>query len=133
MSRKTVVLAISMAILALTQAHAQTTIQFAERTWFVRTGNGPPGPNHWSDSPQNVWVDGNGALHLKIRYSGGTWYCSEVSSQNTTRYGMHRFYADCRLDSLDRNVVVGLFLYANDTTEVDMEFAKWGSLYTYNS
>lgn len=102
------------------------TIHFAGRTWFVRSGYGGPGPNYWSDSPQSVWVDSSGALHLKIRYENGTWYCSEVFTEAYADYGMHRFYANTRIDSLDPNAVFAFFLYANDTTEIDIEFSRWG-------
>ena len=129
---KVIVFTITLLVLVLSQAHAQRTIQFAGRTWFVKSGYGGPGPNYWSDSTQSVWIDGNGALHLKIRNISGTWYCSEVWTQGTTRYGMHRFYTISQLDSLDRNVVAAPFLYANDTTEIDIEFSKWGWANPYN-
>jgi hypothetical protein len=103
-------------------------IEFSGCTWYVKSGYGGPGPNYWSDSEENVWLDPNGWLHLKIRYKDGIWYCSEVYTTEFTRYGIHRFYVISRLDSLDRNVVLGLFIYANDTTEVDIEFSKWGQI-----
>ncbi|MCK4226350.1 T9SS type A sorting domain-containing protein, partial [candidate division WOR-3 bacterium] len=59
--------------------------------------------------------------------------CSEVYTQELTQYGMHRFYIIGRLDNLDQNVVFASFLYSNDTTEVDIEFAKWGWNNPYNS
>ncbi|MHA1279233.1 MAG: T9SS type A sorting domain-containing protein [Candidatus Helarchaeota archaeon] len=102
------------------------TINFAGTTWYVKSGYGGPGPNYWSDSEQNVWLDANGWLHLKIRYSNGIWYCSEVYTTEFTQYGMHRFYIIGRLDSLDRNVVFAPFLYANDYAEIDIEFSTWG-------
>jgi hypothetical protein len=40
---------------------------------------------------------------------------------------MHRFYLISPLDTLDKNVVAGLFLYKNDTKEIDIEFSKWGN------
>ncbi|MCK4321321.1 T9SS type A sorting domain-containing protein [candidate division WOR-3 bacterium] len=104
------------------------TIDFAGREWVVKTGYGGPGPNYWSDSEGNVWIDGNGWLHLKIRYASGIWYCSEVYTTEFTQYGIHRFYTIDRLDSLDRNVVFAPFLYSNDTTEVDIEFSEWGMI-----
>lgn len=33
---------------------------------------GNPGNNHWSDSMNNVWVDGQNKLHLKITNVSGT-------------------------------------------------------------
>ena len=102
------------------------TIHFAGVDWTVRSWYGGPGPNYWSDSSESVWLDGGGKLHLRIRYESGTWYCAEVMSEDLAEYGMHRFYTIARLDTIDKNVVGALFLYANAEAEVDIEFARWG-------
>jgi hypothetical protein len=104
----------------------QQTINFAGYTWNVRSGSGGPGPNYWSNSTENVWLDERGYLHMKIRRVNQTWYCSEVYTTHLTQYGEHRFVVESNLDSLDKSVVVGLFNYMNDTHEIDIEFAKWG-------
>jgi hypothetical protein len=109
------------------QSSADTrTIDFAGYKWDIKSGYGGPGPNYWSDSEDNVWVDSEGRLHLKITNRSGSWYCSEVCTQHFTQYGKHRFYVIHRLDELDKNVVLGLFLYKDDETEIDIEFARWG-------
>jgi len=105
-------------------AHGRT-VTFAGREWAVRSGEGGPGPNKWSDSEQSVWVNDDG-LHLKIRNAEGVWYCAEVTSVLPTHYGMHRFYAGNGVDRLDRNVVASPFLYKDDAHEVDIEFSTWG-------
>ncbi len=102
------------------------SINFGGYTWNVRSGTGGPGPNYWSNSTENVWLDSNGYLHMKIRKVGQIWYCSEVFTTHYTQYGDHRFVVECSLDSLDNNVVVGLFNYRDDTHEIDIEFARWG-------
>ncbi|MEA1912717.1 MAG: hypothetical protein U9N06_02635 [candidate division WOR-3 bacterium] len=102
------------------------TIQFADRKWRVKSGYWGPGDNYWSAGEKSVWVDTNGYLHLKIRNVSGTWYCAEVSTQTFTRYGIHRFYINAPLDSLDKNVIFAPFLYKNDSTEIDIEFSRWG-------
>jgi hypothetical protein len=110
-----------------TAVSSERIIEFAGRQWGVKSGCGlGPGPNCWSDSEESVWVDAGGQLHLKMREVNGTWYCAEVTSKTCTRYGMHRFYTIGRLDTLDKNVVAALFLYKDDQTEVDIEFARWG-------
>ena len=101
------------------------TLTFAGREWTVRSGEGGPGPNNWSDSPESVWVDGEG-LHLKVRKSDGVWHCAEVATVLPTRHGMHRFHLTGRTDLLDRNVVASPFLYRDDEREVDIEFSRWG-------
>lgn len=102
------------------------TIQFAGQTWTVKAG-GPlgPGPNQWSDSSDSVWVDEQGRLHLKIRKIDGVWHCAEVTSEITATHGNYRFKVDSDTHAFDRNTVVGLFTYNNDTEEIDVEMSRW--------
>jgi hypothetical protein len=108
-------------------------IVFAGQQWTVRSWAGGPGgsTNQWSDSPQSVWVDSSGHLHLKLRQEEGIWKSVQVNTINYATYGKHRFYVEARLDQVDVNVVVGLFLYKNDATELDIEFTVWNSLFSY--
>jgi len=48
-------------------------------------------------------------------------------------FGQYSFYTTSRVDSLDRNVVAGLFAYENDTSEMDVEFSLWGGLSSTSS
>lgn len=105
---------------------ATRTIHFAGCHWNVKSGYWGPGPNHFSDSAESVWVDDQGRLHLKIRQIGSTWYCVEVYTTQFTSYGEHRFLVDGRIDLLDRNIVLGLFTYSSDASEIDIEFSRWG-------
>ena len=56
------------------------SLLFAGRSWSVKSGPGPlgPGPNLFSNSPQNVWVDAMGQLHLAITNRDGQWQAAEV-------------------------------------------------------
>ena len=101
-------------------------IRFGNQDWQVRSGSGGPGPNHWSDSNANVWLDDAGMLHLAIRRSGEQWQCSEVTALLPASYGTFRFYLIGSLDRLDPNVVFSPFLYRDDTHELDIEFSRWG-------
>jgi hypothetical protein len=113
--------------LAATPAMART-IQFAGLTWDVKVGNGlGPGPNNWSDTSDSVWVDAQGQLHLKIRKVGSTWYCAEVTTQQSFGFKAYLFKVGTDVNSLDKNVVWGLFTYLNDTNEIDIEFSRWGN------
>jgi len=105
----------------------QRTLHFAGVDWCVKDG-GPwgPGPNYWSGSQQSVWLDAAGRLHLKIRKENGRWYCAEVYTQKYTCYGEHRFLVEGMIDKMDKNIVLGLFVYASDTQEIDIEYSKWG-------
>jgi hypothetical protein len=110
------------------------TIQFSGITWAVKSSAGDkwgPGPNDFSDSSSNVWVDEQGRLHLKISYEGGVWKCAEVIAQRSFGYGTYRFKLDTPVDALDPNAVLGLFTWNDDPAyhnrEMDIEFSRWGN------
>jgi hypothetical protein len=104
---------------------------FSGYTWRTKVSSSKvgPGPNFFSQN--NVSVDSQGRLHLKISNSGAKWLCSEVVLQQTLGYGTYRFYVDSALNTLDPSVVLGLFTWSDDAAdnhrELDIEFARWGS------
>jgi len=111
-------------------------IKFSGIDWIVRTTNDKkegPGPNLFSDSDKNVWIDEKGSLHLKIRQDGGNWYCSGIIAQKSMGYGKYVFYVNSDVTTLDQNVVAGLFTYLNDNEEIDIEFSKWSKPNNMNS
>jgi hypothetical protein len=114
-------------------------IQFAGHNWAVKFGDYMgPGPNNFSDSVDNVWVDGNGYLHLKITHPDSNWYCSEIISDESFGYGTYVFTIDRRVDTLDRNIVLGLFTWDTyapqfNYREIDFEFGTWGNPANDNS
>lgn len=101
------------------------TINFAGYTWDVRDRPGGPGPNVWSDDTDDVWVDGAGRLHLTFKADDGVWSATEVISTQSFGYGEYRWKINTNVENFDKNVVLGLFTYEDDTREIDIEFAKW--------
>ena len=102
------------------------TLQFAGQTWNVKKGDWGPGPNHWSDGKESVYVDDGRRLHLKIRQIGGEWFCAEVWTRKSLGYGDYIFQLASKVEKYDRNIVLGLFTYLDDRHEIDIEFARWG-------
>ena len=116
------------------------TISFAGYDWIVKksyeiTDSIGPGPNNFSDSNENVFVDEDG-LHLKITQEGEDWVCSEVIAEQSFGYGTYTFEVNSRIDLLDENIVVGLFTWDDFSPfsldnqneyyrEIDIEFSKW--------
>src|SRR5690606_19851803 len=103
-------------------------IKFSGYDWIVRTSDDTqvgPGPNYFSNSEDNVWVDGDGRLHLKIVQKGGLWYCSGVILRQSLGYGKYVFYVSSDVSRLDQHVVGGLFTDLNDEEEIDIEFSRW--------
>ncbi|MDV2686421.1 glycoside hydrolase family 16 protein [Alkalihalophilus lindianensis] len=120
------------------------TLNWSGYTWNVKDSSSSkwgPGPNYFSSSNENVWVDNEGRLHLKITKRKGKWYCAEVYNIQTLGYGTYRFFIDGRPDKLDPNITLGLFTYdsisadaaTNNNREIDIEFAKWGNSNALNS
>jgi hypothetical protein len=107
------------------------TIRWDGFTWAVRKGFGGPGPNHWVRS--NVRVDGDGYLHLRIAFDGLRWTCAELEMTDRLGFGTYSWVVDGPIDSLDPNVVLGLFDYPttdvgqDGTNEIDVEYARWGN------
>lgn len=128
-------------ILSSFVAHAAYSrqITFSGYVWSVKTSKGKvgPGPNYFSDSTQNVWVDTSGRLHMKITKVRAHWNCSEVILLNSLNYGTYRFYLDTPVDNLDPFVVLGLFTWSDNPAynhrEIDIEFSRWGSANNQNA
>lgn len=108
-------------------------IAFAGYTWQVKTSATAvgPGPNYFSDSLDNVWVDGRGRLHLKVTNANGRWYCAEVINTRSLGHGRYSFHLGSSVDNLDPSVVLGLFTWSDDPAyhnrEIDIEFSRWGN------
>lgn len=104
-------------------------ISFSGYRWLVSDSGDDkagPGPNYFSDSEDNVWVDDQGRLHLKITFRNGRWNCARVELATPSTYGKYVFYISTRPDSLDRQVVWGLYTYKSNDEEIDIEFSRWG-------
>jgi len=112
---------------------AVKTIHFSDYEWKVKSSQGQvgPGPNYFSDSSDNVWVDDKERLHLRITHHDNRWYCAEVISQRSFGYGTYRFYLDTPVDNLDPNIVLGLFTWSDEPAyshrEIDIECTRWGN------
>jgi len=105
---------------------AYRQIEFAGLDWYVRTTYGNPGGNAWNNNSSSVWVDEAG-LHLTVKKDAKGWYCTEVSALEPLGYGLYTFKLIGRTDLLDKNVVLGIFLYEDDSQEIDIEFGRWGN------
>lgn len=108
-------------------------IRFSGQAWKVKSSNKTvgPGPNYFSNSPESVWVDESGQLHLKLISKDGRWYCAEVVTTEPLGYGSYQFKILSGAASLDKYAVLGLFTW--DTTapqfnyrEIDIELSRWG-------
>jgi hypothetical protein len=116
------------------------TVSFSGRAWRVKgPGYYGPGPNLFDNGTGAVWTDDDGQLHMTIHKIGGSWYSSEVTLVDPLGYGDYVFTTRGRLDLLDVNTVLGMFLWEygscydtgylwwNPYNEIDIEFSRWGN------
>lgn len=105
-------------------------INFSSKKWLVKNWYGGPGPNNFSDSPNNVYIDSQGRLHLKMNYTD-KWYSAEVRSVESFGYGTYIFNVISTnanpIDKLDPNVIFGMFVYKDIGfhSEIDIEIASF--------
>jgi len=108
-------------------------VSFSGYDWWVKSSTGTvgPGPNYFSNSTSNVWVDTAGQLHLRITNRSNQWQCAELVTARTFGYGSYRFELNSRVDNLDPNVVLGLFTWSDDPAfnyrEIDIECSRWSN------
>ena len=92
-----------------------------------------PGPNYFSTGENNVWLDDNGYLHLKITKENNQWKAAEVISTANMGYGTYIFTLASDVSNFNEKVVFGLFTWDNNSfyeqanSEVDIEFSKWNN------
>jgi len=110
-------------------AHA-ATLSWKGHTWQLTSG-GMAGV--CQGDPNNVTVDANGYLHLRISDGATGWTASELFTTDRLGFGTYQWQVDGPIDSYDKNVVLGLFPYgpaagigADGTNEIDIEYARWG-------
>ncbi len=115
------------------------TLEFGGRTWAVKESPSPVGPggNVFSDHPADVFVDGQGQLHLRVVFRDGVWKSSEVVLVDDVGYGTYWFTTESQVGSLDPNLTFGAFTwdpFCDDTTipawpnrEIDFEDSRWGN------
>ena len=105
-------------------------ITFSGYQWRVKecTSMCGPGPNYFSSSARNVWLDPLGFLHLKISHDDTLWNCAEVILQQNLGYGHYGFHLG-RINQFDDNAVLGLFTWddapEDNHREIDVELSRW--------
>lgn len=111
-------------VLAWTEIPPSRTLSFGGQTFWVKDSapfSTGPGPCVFSPSEQNIFVDADGRLHLKILRQGGTWTCSEVVLDRPHGHGVYTFQVVSTLDTLDPREVFSGFLFESLTREIDVE------------
>jgi len=111
-------------VLAIT---AYPCIHFSGYEWAIKAGNSlGPDSNEFSANQENVWIDNQGYLHLKVTKRDEIWYCAEIYLMQSLGFGTYTFQLSSRVDLLDKNVIGSPFVYRDSVHELDVEFSRWG-------
>jgi len=113
-------------------------INWSGYNWWVKTAGADgneflaatgPGPNYYSDSTNNVWVDAQGLLHLQITHTNSEWECVQIWNDQTLGYGQYSCTLNANISNLDANVIFSMFTWSDDSDyvnrEIDMEVSRW--------
>jgi len=124
----------------VTRLSFSSSFWWSGREWEIKTSGSErvgPGPNLFSDSEDNVWIDDQDRLHLKITKVRRDFYCAEVKTVEPLPYGTYRWLLESPVDELDPNAVLGLFTWSDSSVyangEVDIEFSRWGDASSPNA
>lgn len=105
-------------------------LRFGGYGWRVRDVPSTRGSFNYYD-PANAWVDGAGALHLRIAKAEKGWTCSEICLMSSLGYGTYEFTVR-DIGQLEPAAVFGMFTYdyaggSLNNREMDIEISRWGN------
>lgn len=106
-------------------------VPFSGYLWRVA----PAGPQtdlgapRWGDSPEQVWVDQEGRLHLHIQQHAGVWQGCALTLRQPLGHGLYLWRVASPLHTLDPNSLfsLSLFPHASAAEGLDIEFSRWGN------
>jgi hypothetical protein len=110
-------------------------IHFSGRDWVVKKYENAmwgPGPNFFSGNEEDITIDNQGYLHMKVVKRDNKWMSTEIIGQDRLGYGTYIFTVDGNFESMPDNIVLGLFTWDDNSfqteanSEVDIEMGKWG-------
>ena len=113
------------------------TINFSGYEWAISNGFiFRAGSRNFFD-PANVWIDANGALHLRISGSPPLWNAAELKLTRSLGYGTYRFQVR-DISHLQPAAVLTLVSWdgvgaEGNRHELDVEISRWGYMNNDNA
>jgi hypothetical protein len=106
---------------------APKTLDFSGYQWAIRQTPGIPGGSPNMYDPANVWVDGQGSLHLRIARKAGGWTSAELNLSRSLGYGSYRFVVR-DISHLEPAAVFAISTWDDSGAyrEMDIETSRWG-------
>ena len=95
------------------------------QNWYLTDGKANPGHNYWNNS--GAWVDNQNRLHMTIVNNNYSWKCTMLSIQKAYLYDTFTWTVDSPVYTFDKNSVVGLCTYLDDSHELNIVNSRWGA------
>jgi hypothetical protein len=121
------VLGVKVAEAAQLQVPRAKLIRFAGYEWELRSSASDRGGTRNYFHPDNVWTDGQGAVHLRIAKRDGRWSSAELHLTRSLGYGSYRVRVR-NTSHLEPAAVFSIFTWDGNgpTREMDVEISQWG-------
>ena len=112
-------------------------VDFSSFRWRVRKAPSDRGGSVNPYSPDNVYADRSGALHLRIVKRGQQWSCSEVNLTRSLGYGTYSFTVE-DISKFEPAVVFSIFTWDYSTHqenygEFDINMTRWSDPTAHNA
>jgi hypothetical protein len=113
------------------------TINFSGYEWAISSGTIFRAGSRNEFDPANVWIDADGALHLRISGKQGNWTAAELKLTRSLGYGTYRFRVR-DISQLEPSAVLTLVSWDGVGTEqnrreLDVELSRWGYINNDNA
>ena len=110
------------------------SIVFAGYDWQVRDTENDAGGTRNFYRPENVWLETDGSLHLRLAASISRWTSAAVNLRRSLGYGTYRFVVR-DLSRMELAAAFAMTTWSSRHTahEMDIEVSKWGETFTRNA
>lgn len=112
-------------------------IHFSGYDWQVRQIESERGGTNNAYAAENVFVDGNGHLHLQVRKTAEGWTCAEIQLVRSLGYGSYSFTVADE-SHLEPALSFSMFTWDDagaeyNHREMDIEVSRWGDALAKNA
>jgi hypothetical protein len=110
----------------------RNVVQWSGLTWHARSGNDHEGPG------SNLWRSDTGAIHvtpngyLELVAGGRPWRSVELAAELPPGPVRVTLWINDPT-AIDPGLIAAIFLYRDDSSELDFEFGRWGHPETPNA
>ncbi|RXH58107.1 hypothetical protein [Granulicella sibirica] len=124
------ILAITVVDGSANHATDPVILHFSGYDWKVQTGLGDRSGEVCDYEASDVWVDGQGFLHMLMGQEGGQWHCVGLRLTRSLGYGSYRFVVS-NSARLPPSAVVQVFTYLDSEdsahrTGLGIQLSRWG-------